>query len=98
MGDTVVMNYEDMEAMAKAFREAHQQLERTLREIEKQAKLMEEGALQGEAGAELVDGLRGPLTKRLQALSRKMDELDGDLRSAVAFTRDGVQSAQNRFT
>lgn len=93
----VRMNYNSMDDMAKAFHAAHQQLEQTMREMEKVAKTMEDGALLGGAGDAFRDALRAKLNKRLKVLAEKMRELEGDINGAVAFTRDGVKTAQSRF-
>src|SRR5436190_4835846 len=91
------MNYGSMDEMEKSFRNAHQQLEDTLREMEKVAKTMEDGVLLGHTGDAFRDALRGKLQQRLQALSEKMTELAGDIQGAVAFNRDGVTTARSRF-
>jgi hypothetical protein len=33
----------------------------------------------------------------MQILSEKMNEMGGDIRAAVAYTRDGVESSRKRF-
>ncbi|MBL8045784.1 MAG: WXG100 family type VII secretion target [Anaerolineales bacterium] len=93
----VRMNYNSMEDMAKAFHSAHQQLEQTMREMEKVAKTMEDGALLGGAGDAFRDAVRSKLNKRLKVLAEKMQELERDIDGAVKFTRDGVKTAQSRF-
>ena len=94
----VKMNYDSMERMAKAFHNAHQQIDTTSKEMEKIAKAMEGGALVGDAGKAFVDALRNKLAKRLKVIGEKMQEMEKDTKNAVLATRDGVKTARNRFT
>ena len=93
----VKMNYNSMEQMQKTFRQSHVQLEDTIREMEKVAKMMEDGALVGQAGDAFREALRTKLNRRLKVLSEKMAELERDINGAVIATRDGVATAQSRF-
>jgi uncharacterized protein YukE len=93
----VKMNYGSMEQMQKTFRQAHTQLDDTLREMEKVAKMMEDGALVGHGGDAFRDAIRSKLNRRLKVLSEKMAELERDINGAVVATRDGVATAQSRF-
>ena|ERR1051326_3817821 len=93
----VKMNYGSMEQMQKTFRQAHAQLDDTIREMEKVAKMMEDGALVGHAGDAFREAIRSKLNRRLKVLSEKMAELERDIHGAVVATRDGVSTAQSRF-
>lgn len=93
----VRMNYDSMEKMEKTFHQAHQQIEQSMREMEKIAKTFEDGALLGTAGDAFRDAIRSKLIKRMKVIGEKMKELEGDVHGAVAFTRDGVKTAQSRF-
>jgi WXG100 family type VII secretion target len=93
----VRMNYGSMEQMGKSFHQAHEQLEQTIREMDKVVKMMEGGALVGDGGQAFMEALNHKLKKRLQVLKEKMRELEGDVHGAVARTRDGVQTAKTRF-
>jgi len=93
----VRMNYSSMEAMQKSFHQAHNQIEDTMREMEKIAKTMEDGALVGMAGDTFREAIRTKLMKRLKVLADKMQELEHDIHGAVIATRDGVSTAQSRF-
>ncbi|MBM4423810.1 MAG: hypothetical protein FJ030_10505 [Chloroflexi bacterium] len=93
----VRMNYNSMEQMQKTFHQAHQQIDETSREMEKVAKLMEDGALLGYAGDAFREAIRSKLAKRLKALGEKMQELERDINGAIIATRDGVSTAQSRF-
>ncbi len=93
----VRMNYDSMERMQKAFHQAHQQLETSMREMDKIAKTMEDGALLGTAGDAFRDAIKSKLLKRMKVIQEKMKELEGDIHGAVLATRDGVTTAQSRF-
>lgn len=97
MAPDVRMNYGSMEKMEKAFRQAAQTIEQTTRTANEIAKMMEGGALQGEAGDQFRAAINDKLNKRLKALNEKMLELAQDIKGAVSATRDGVKTAQSRF-
>jgi hypothetical protein len=91
------MNYDSMEKMGKTFHQAHQQIETSMREMEKIAKVFEDGALLGTAGDAFRDAIRSKLIKRMKVIGDKLQELEKDVNGAVSFTRDGVTNAQSRF-
>jgi len=93
----VRMNYSSMERMEKAFRQAAQTIEQTTRTAAEINKMMEGGALQGEAGDQFRAAINDKLNKRLKVLNDKMLELAQDIKGAVSATRDGVSTAQSRF-
>lgn len=93
----VRMNYGSMEEMGKSFHQAHQQLEQTIKEMDKVVKMMEAGALVGEGGKAFGDAINTKLKKRLTVLRDKMHELERDIQGAVSKTRDGVATAKTRF-
>ena len=93
----VRMNYSSMEQMQKAFHQAHRQIEETQREMDKLAKLMTDGALQGTGGDAFAQAINEKLKKRLKVLADKMRELEQDIKGAIQATRDGVSTAQSRF-
>ncbi len=97
MAPDVRMNYGSMERMEKAFRQAAQTIDATTRMAAEASKLMEAGALQGEAGDMFRAAINDTLTKRLKVLQEKMLELAQDIKGAVQATRDGVSNAQSRF-
>jgi hypothetical protein len=68
-----------------------------MREMEKIAKVFEDGALLGTAGDAFRDAIRSKLIKRMKVISDKMKELEQDVNGAVSATRDGVKTAQSRF-
>lgn len=93
----VKMNYNSMDKMAQAFKQAHQQIEESMREMKKIAKMMGDGALVGDGGTAFQDAINSKLLKRMQQLHKKMVELEGDINGAVVATRDGVKTAKSRF-
>ena len=93
----VRMNYSSMEKMAKTFHQAHQQVEQSSREMEKIAKVFEDGALLGTAGDAFRDAIRSKLVKRMKIIQDKLKELEVDINGAVSKTRDGVTTAKGRF-
>lgn len=91
------MNYTSMRAMAKAFNQAAQQLEATMQEMAKAAKLMEEGALQGDGGQQFSDAINSKLRKRLEALRAKMLEMRQDIHKNIEAMGEAVDTAEDRF-
>lgn len=93
----VKMNYQSMEQMAAAFKNAHNQVETSMNEMKKLAQMMESGALLGMGGDAFKAAIQQKLLKRMKVLSAKMAELEKDIKGAVEATRDGVATAQSRF-
>jgi uncharacterized protein YukE len=93
----VKMNYQSMEQMATAFKNANSQVETSMNEMKKLAKMMEDGALVGMGGDAFRAAIEQKLLKRMRVLADKMAELQGDINGAIAATRDGVSTAQSRF-
>ena len=93
----VRMNYGSMEKMEKEFKAAAKQLDDSSREMEKIAKMMEDGALHGVGGDAFTAAIQGSLLPVMYRLEEKMQELSGDINGAVAATRDGVSTAKSRF-
>ena len=97
MSADVRMNYGSMENMEKAFKEAAKTIEAATKTAGELSKMMEGGALQGEAGDQFRAAINDKLNKRLKVLHDKMTELSQDIKGAVSATRDGVTTAQSRF-
>lgn len=91
------MVYPSMERMAKEFANAARQIQDSSTQMEKLAKMMEDGALCGMGGDQFRDAIRSKLMKKMKTLSAKMSELQKDIQGAVSATRDGVSTAQSRF-
>jgi uncharacterized protein YukE len=93
----VKMNYDSMDRMEKAFKQANQQLQSSMTEMGKVAKTLEDGALLGTAGDAFRDAINSKLLKRMKVITDKMAELEKDVHGALIATRDGVSTAQSRF-
>jgi WXG100 family type VII secretion target len=94
----VRMNYGSMEKMAKEFDNAAKQIEDSTRDMRKIAKMMDDGGLKGDGGQAFNDAIMQKLVPKMKQLEEKMQELSRDINGAVAYTRDGVQKAKNKFT
>jgi len=93
-----VMVHPSMDQMAQAFQQAMQDLDTTIKEMKKQAQMMEEGALNGMGGDAFRNAITGKLMKRLEVLKAKMGELQGDIRKAQAANREAEGKARQPFT
>ena len=93
----VRMNYGSMDKMEKEFEAAASQLDDSYREMQKIAKMMEDGALHGVGGDAFREAIQGSLLPAMDSLIFKMNELSSDINGAVAATRDGVSTAKSRF-
>ena len=93
----VQMDFDMMEELATIFRNGAQQLEDTQRAMQSIAQALEDGALWGDAGEMLGDGLRFRLNAKLARLQDKFEELAGDVSGALSDLRDGDHEAASRF-
>ncbi len=97
----VKMNYSSMENMEKAFHAAQQQVQDSIQEMEKIAKILEgdgnNGALLGTAGDAFKDAIRSKLEKRMKVIADDMGDLEKDINGALVATRDGITTATSRF-
>jgi uncharacterized protein YukE len=94
----VKMDYNAMEEMSAAFGRAKSTVETTKSQMTKVAKMLQDGALVGQAGSALGEAINNMLVKKLNLISEKMGEEQKDIKDAVTATRDGVSKARNRFT
>jgi len=93
----VRIDYDMMVDMAQAFRQASQQLEDTLREMQNIATTLENGALLGRAGDSLTEGIRGRLCPAIDRLREKNDELTRDIYGAISDFRGADFDAESLF-
>ena len=91
------MNYASMREMSRAFKQAAQQLEQTMSDMQKVSKMMEDGALVGDGGQAFKDALDNKLRKRLETLKAKMQEMNKDIAKAMEAMGQAVDTAENRF-
>jgi WXG100 family type VII secretion target len=97
MPDKSGMSYDTMRQMTSDFKAAEQQLQQTMDAVKKIASEVEGGALQGQAGQVFQGAINGPLTKALDKLAKKMQELSEDVDGARAYYEDGEKNAKSRF-
>ena len=93
----VQMDYDMMEDMNNAFRNAVAQMDDTIRLMQSIANSLEDGALLGKGGNAFADALRSKLTPAMTRLQDKFDELAGDVYGALVYLRDGDSTAASRF-
>ena len=93
----VQMDYDMMEDMNNAFRNAVAQMDDTIRLMQSIANSLEDGALLGKGGNAFADALRSKLTPAMTRLQDKFDELAGDVYGALVDLRDGDSTAASRF-
>lgn len=94
----VKMNYGSMDKMKTAFKQAHTQLNNSMDQMKSLAQMMQNGALQGDAGAAFVNAINRTLMKRMKALHEKMMQMEKDIQEAVNAKKEGVTTAKGRFT
>lgn len=95
--DKIKLNYEQAEAMAKAFKEGAQQLQQTQQEMQKLAQMLEEGGLLGRGGKEFVAAIQSNLCPSIGRMHNKFNELEGDVKAAVAAMRQADAESKQQF-
>lgn len=79
MTKTLQIVPERIDAMTATFKSSMDELQETLSELNSIVQIMEEGALIGDAGTLFAEALRGSLTKKINDLHQKFEELSKDL-------------------
>ena len=92
------MNYQSMEAMSKAFTKAHNDITATQKALEKCAKTITDGALLGDAGKAFAELINTVWKDKLTRIEDKMNELSGDVTSAMEANKEAVGQAKDLFT
>lgn len=92
------MNYPEMEKMAKEFQRAQKQIEDSVRQVQKIAKMSEDGALNGMGGNAFQEAITKKLVPKMKNLGDKCGELTGDINNAVAASKGAISRARSRFT
>lgn len=87
MADEIKLNYPMAEEMIKAFKEAGEQIQDTLKAVMEIAQILEDGGLRGRAGELFVDGLRNQFAPALNRLNTKFDELAEDVAKAIEYMK-----------
>ena len=93
----VKMNYDSMQNMENAFKQAAQQVQDSINAMNQVAQTLEGGALLGNAGSAFSDAIKSKLVPNMKTISEGMGKLAQDIQGAVVATRDGVSTAQSRF-
>ena len=93
----VKMNYDSMNNMENAFKQAASQVQDSINAMNQVAQTLEGGALLGAAGSAFSDAIRSKLVPNMKTISEGMSKLQQDINGAVVATRDGVSTAQSRF-
>jgi hypothetical protein len=91
------MDYGQMEAMAAAYGQAAKDVNDVQTQMKNVAQKLGGGGLLGDAGEGFKDAIESVLMVKLILLEAKLNELQRDIKGAVAKTRDGVASAESRF-
>ena len=86
-----------MDEMSKAFHRAHKALEATIKASKAIAKMMEDGALQGEAGDEFRAAIESKLVPKTTKLAAKLLEMEKDVREATQRIHEDEGKAKGRF-
>lgn len=93
----IKVKFESMERMKSEFDGAAQQLQTSMREMQKIAKMMDDGALLGMGGSAFRDAITQKLLPKMKMLEEKMTQMSGDIDGFVRFTRDGESKSKSKF-
>jgi uncharacterized protein YukE len=83
--------------MSKAFQQAAETLQQTMNSSKEISKMMESGALEGDAGDQFREIIGTALIKKLTNLHAKMLELKKDVDDAMSTNKQAVSDAKGRF-
>ena len=93
----VKMNYDSMNNMENAFKQAASQIQDSINQMNQVAQTLEGGALLGQAGSAFSDAIKSKLVPNMKTISDGMSKLANDVHLAEEATRTGVSNAQARF-
>lgn len=97
MPEKIRMEYPKMEAMAKTFSEGQKQLQDTSKTMKSLAQQMEQGAFQGDAGAAFADAIKSKLVPAIDKLGQKYQELQSDIKAAMAEMKQSDAESKGKF-
>jgi len=86
-----------MDEMCRSFHQAHTSLDETVNAARDIAKMMQDGALLGQAGDEFRQAIESQLIPRVKRLADKLMEMEGDVRSAAARIHQAETQSEQRF-
>ena len=95
--DKIKLNYEQAEEMAKTFKEGSQTLQQTMQEMQKLAQMLQEGGLLGRGGNEFVNAIQSNLCPSIGRMSNKFNELEKDVKAAIAAMRQADSESKQQF-
>jgi WXG100 family type VII secretion target len=96
-GIDVQMDYEGMEAMAKAFEQGAQAMDQAKGRLKQMAGRLNDNGLKGKSGEALADAIQTRAIPALDRLGNKLNEEARDVRSALKDMQDGVSNARGKF-
>jgi|SRR5271157_586609 len=96
-GDVIKLNYPAMQDMAQQCTKVAQRLEQTVQLARQIAQQLQAGAMVGDAGEAFSNALTSVLSPKVQRLSDKFSEINGDILGAISDMQAQDQSASGRF-
>jgi uncharacterized protein YukE len=93
----VRMNYETMESMASMFGANVTMFDQMKKDMQKIVQMLEGGALIGKGGSAFADAIQSQLIPSMEIMRDKLKEMQGDIKAAIRFTRDGVEDSRKQF-
>ena len=93
----VIMQYDTMNKMTQAFKQASEQLENCSKMLKGDSGKLQGGALLGKGGQKLLDLIDNGIVPFTTQLQQKMEELAGDVDGARAYLEEGDESAASKF-
>lgn len=97
MSETIRMDFQAMENMAKAFKDGAQDLEEVQAKVKELAGKIESGGLQGKAGARLSELLSDSLSKNIAWVKDDLVELEKDVREALHQMQNADEIASDYY-
>ncbi len=92
----VKMDYQQMEDMANAFKKAQSDVQASMTAIKGQATKLAD-AFQGDGGSAMQDAIAKILLKKMDQIAQKMGEVNGDLKTAIEATKQGITTSKSPY-
>ena len=93
----VKMDYQQMEDMANAFKRAASDVQNSMTAIKAQGGKLQD-AFQGDGGEAMQDAINKLLLKKMQTVQDKMNEVAGDLKTAIEATKQGITTSKSPYS
>ena len=97
MAEKIKMDFNMMDEMGQAFVDGAQALESVLGGVKNIAAMLDDDGLLGQAGEAFSSACTGPLSQSVTSLKRKLEELEDDVRMAVAEMMDADLTAMGHY-